>query len=344
MTVPRTPDVLVIGGEASSAAAGVLGVASGDDEGERQALRRASLATFPALAGALRDETGIDVGFARCGALQLACTQDDLAGLEIRAARRRAQAFRAELLDAGGVRALEPAATPDALGGICFPDEAVVVAERLVTAFAEAARRRGATIVPGLPVLAVERAGARVTRVRVGPDWITPGLVVLATGAWGASPIADLDVGVAVVPVRGQMMAVRPARAPRHALTSGNAFLIPRPHGEVWIGATFEDAGFVKAVTADGLRMLAAHLSRLAPAMIDAPIVRAWAGLRPLCPDGGPVLGRPCGFANLLVALGHHRSGILLAPITARTIAACADEVAAPAEAEPFLLGARAVE
>jgi glycine oxidase len=112
---------------------------------------------------------------------------------------------------------------------------------------------------------------------------------------------------------------------------------VPRPHGEVWVGATFEEAGFTKAVTPDGLRSLAAHVERLAPEMAWAPVLRTWSGLRPSCPGGGPVIGRPDGFVNLLVALGHHRNGILLAPVTAQAIRAAADGVAVPDEVRPFV-------
>jgi len=327
-----------LGGEASSAAAGVLGVASGDDDGPRLALRQASLARHPALAAALRDETDIDVGFARTGAVAVAGDDGELAACEARAARRRAVGFAAERLSAHELCVLEPLVHPGARGGVLYPDDAVVVAERLVTALADSARRRGAVLVPGLHVRAIERAGDRVLRVRAGDEWVAPGIVVLATGAWGASAIAGLDVVPPVVPVRGQMMALRPDRSPARVLTAGNAFLVPRPHGEVWVGATFEDAGFMKAVTPDGLRELASHVERLAPALATAPIVRAWSGLRPSCPQG-PVLGRVPGVANLLVALGHHRNGVLLAPISAEAVVACADGVPPPDATVPFLLG-----
>jgi len=134
------------------------------------------------------------------------------------------------------------------------------------------------------------------------------------------------------------MMALRPERMPVHVITAGTAFLVPRPPGELWVGATFEEVGFTKAVTIEGLRELASHVERLAPALRTAPVVRAWSGLRPRCP-GGPVLGRPRGLANLLMALGHHRNGILLAPLTAQAIVACADAATPPAATVPFLVG-----
>jgi glycine oxidase len=326
-----------IGGEASSAAAGVLGAASGDDDAARLELRRASRAEFDALGPALRDETGIDVGFVPCGVLALAGDEAEAAALDATAARRRAQGFDVETLDGAAVHALEPAASRSSLRAVRFPGDAVVVATRFVAALAESARRRGAVLVPGLPAIAVERTGARVTRVRVGDEWIAPGLVVLATGAWAASGVAGLDAGVDVVPVRGQMIALRAGAATtRHVLMRGSAFAVPRPDGEVWIGATFEEAGFVKAVTPEGLAALARHVEAVAPSLRAAPVVRSWCGLRPGMADGGPALGPSRTDENVLLALGHHRNGILLAPVTARTIAAYVEGIAPPAAAVPF--------
>lgn len=362
MTLPRTPDVLVIGGgvigcaiarelagagrrvlvvdrgalggEASSAAAGVLGAASATEDGPRLALRRASLALFPTLAGALRDETGIDVGFERRGVLEVAFADDAVVALRDRVARRRADGFDVEPLDASGVHTIEAAVSGDVRAGARFGNDAVVVAERFTAACADSACRRGATLLAGVPVVAVERARDRLARVRVGEDWVAPDTVVVAAGAWSSS-LPGLDAGAAIAPVRGQMLALRPVRPIRHVLTSGDAFLVPRPSGEVWAGATFEHAGFVKAVTADGLRTLAGHVERLAPDLRSAPIVRAWAGLRPMA-EPGPVIGRAPGLANVLVATGHHRNGILLAPITAVAIAAWVAGGEPPAAAKAF--------
>jgi glycine oxidase len=364
VTLPGTPDVLVVGGgivgcavarelaaagrlvlvvdrgaigaEASSAAAGVLAVASGEDEGDRLELRRAALAGFPTLVAALREEAGMDVGFERCGVVALAKTDEEREALASRVARRRAQGLAADPCDVATVRGLVAEARPDATGGAFFADDAVVVAERLTAALASSARRHGATLVPGVPVVAVEARGDRVVRVRAGDDWIEPETIVLATGAWGARGVAALDAGADVVPIRGQMLALRPRRSPRHVIACGSAFLVPRPHGEAWVGATFEPA-FTKAVTAEGIRLLAEHVERVAPAMLGAPIVRTWAGLRPYCRAGRPVIGRGARHENVLVALGHYRNGILLAALTAVAIRACAEGREVPAAVRPFV-------
>jgi glycine oxidase len=326
-----------IGGEASSAAAGVLAVASGEDDGARLRLRRASLARFPALVAALAEESGLDVEWETRGVLQLALDDAEAAAAPARIAARRADGLRAEWLDRQTLAAAEPAANPAARGGVLFPDDAQVLPARLVAALAAAARRHGAEVVAGAEVRAAERAGDRLVRVRVNAESISPGVVVLAAGAW-APRVPDVAPSLSVVPARGQMAALRPA-APlcTHVLAHGDDYLVPRRSGEVWVGATVEDAGFEKAVTPEGLAALAAKAGRLAPAAATAPVARVWAGLRPYAPGGGPIVGRAVDTSNLVVACGHHRNGILLAPITADVVAALVAGRTPPAEAADFL-------
>jgi glycine oxidase len=315
----------------------VLTVASSEEaSGPGLALRRASLRRFPALASGLLEETGIDVELDACGVLGLWLdAEDERAGAE-RLRARRADGDRVETLDIRRVHEEEPAVNPACRGALLFPDDSRVRPDLLVAALVAAARARGAEIVPGVEARDVERSGERIVRVRVGADWVTPGAVVLAAGAWSAS-IPALGGGLGVQPARGQMLALRPARPLcRHVLAHGDAYLVPRRDGEVLVGATVEHVGFTKGVTAAGLAALVERVARLAPAGLEAPVVRTWSGLRPFAPSG-PIVGRSPETSNLLVATGHHRSGVLLAPVTAVTITALLDGASPPPEASAFL-------
>src|SRR5437762_843257 len=113
----------------------------------------------------------------------------------------------------------------------------------------------------------------------------------------------------------------------RRMILDGESYLIPRADGRIVIGSTLEDVGFDKSVTVDAVGDLAARAARLMPDLGRLPLVASWAGLRPGTPDRLPYLGRG-PLDGLIVATGHYRNGILLAPI--------------PAEARADLLAGRA--
>jgi len=322
------------GGGATCAAAGVLAVASGEDEGERLALRRASLARWPALAEGVHDEVGIDVRLECAGVLELSFDAPDSA--RARLVGRRGEGFAAEWLDGSAVRAAAPAVNPGALGGIFFAGDARVSPAHVVEALCTSARRRGAILLAGAELQALECRAGRVSRARVLGDWLEPGVVVVSAGAWSGT-LAGLALPRDVVPARGQMLALR---APRAAcgptLSHAGGYLVPQPSGEVLVGSTVEHAGFACTVTPAGVSQLLEHVCRIAPAALDWPITRLWAGLRPDVPAGGPLIGRHPALANVIMATGHHRNGILLAPVTADTVTALVDGAPAPAEAAPF--------
>jgi glycine oxidase len=167
---------------------------------------------------------------------------------------------------------------------------------------------------------------------RIPGDW-----VILAAGAWSGA-LAGLGVRLPVAPVRGQMFAVN--NVPPllgHAVHAEEVYLAPRPSGELLVGATVEHAGFLRAVTPDGIGGLIAAATGLVPELGQRPIVRSWCGFRPWAPDGLPILGPWPGVEGLLVATGHYRNGILLAPVTAAALVECVLTGQAPAMLEPFL-------
>jgi glycine/D-amino acid oxidase-like deaminating enzyme len=133
------------------------------------------------------------------------------------------------------------------------------------------------------------------------------------------------------------MLALRaPHAAAVPTLSYAGGYLVPQPSGEVLVGSTVEHAGFACTVTPTGVAELLEHVRRIAPAALAWPIARLWAGLRPDVPAGGPLIGRHPMLANVIVATGHHRNGILLAPVTADAVTALVDGAAAPPEAAPF--------
>jgi glycine oxidase len=101
----------------------------------------------------------------------------------------------------------------------------------------------------------------------------------------------------------------------------GDGYLVPRRDGEVLVGSTTAFVGFDKSVTAEGLRTLLARAAEMVPRVREATVLRSWAGLRPCSTIRRPIIARLPGLDNVVLATGHHRNGILLAPITAKLVA-----------------------
>jgi glycine oxidase len=307
-----------IGEESSAAAAGMLSGQHGvTNFGARYQLHLEARELHARLADELRERTGIDVGFCRWGILELLFTPGEIRAADRCFAIQTQAGLRVERLSREQTLTLEPALTPDLQGSIRYVDEAHVHNGRLTIALAEAAQRTGAELHSGEPAIALIRAGERVVGVRTSNDTVYAETVVVASGAWSSELIRPLGLMLPVKPMRGQMLAVRTVpRAVSQVIYGHHMYVVPRPDGETLIGATVEDVGFRKEVTLEGLEELIQAGRRIAPGIMGHPVVRTWAGLRPGSPDGLPLVGSMEGVPGLVLAVGHHRNGILLGPIT----------------------------
>jgi glycine oxidase len=130
-----------------------------------------------------------------------------------------------------------------------------------------------------------------------------------------------LGVRMATPPLKGQIVLLRSAKPLiRRIVEHGKNYLVPRDDGRILVGATEEDVGFDTRTTSEAMRDLLAEAHRLCPILVNAEVERSWAGLRPGSIDSRPYLGFAPGFENLIVATGHKRAGLQLAPATAEVI------------------------
>ena len=107
----------------------------------------------------------------------------------------------------------------------------------------------------------------------------------------------------------------------KHTVYSHHGYLVPRSDGRVLTGSTEDDAGFDSRPTAAGVAGVLARAIALAPSLADAAIESTWAGLRPMCVDRMPILGKLAAWENAYISAGHFRNGILMAPISAELVA-----------------------
>ena len=147
--------------------------------------------------------------------------------------------------------------------------------------------------------------------------------MVLATGAWsGQAPWLPPEARPPVRPVKGQVLELAGAGEPvcERIVASERVYLVPRADGRLIVGATMEEQGFDTRVTAGGVHELLREAYRLLPEVAEMELVEAAAGLRPGTPDNLPIVG-PGALEGLILATGHYRNGILLAPLTAERVA-----------------------
>jgi glycine oxidase len=154
--------------------------------------------------------------------------------------------------------------------------------------------------------------------------------VVLAAGAWASRRLARR---LPVHPVKGQTLRLRGPLPATRIIRSEHVYVVPRASGETVLGATIEDAGYDETPTGEATEILLRQAVRAVPAVAELELVEAVASLRPATPDDGPLIGE---WEGLLVAGGHYRNGILLAPITAEAIAALLAGDDPPVETMPF--------
>lgn len=322
------------GREASWAAAGML--SPGPDEPAALPLvplAKQSLALYPAFISAVEAASGHQTGFAQDGTIEVFVlsgggADDPEAERDRVLAEHQALGLASEPVSIEQARQMEPALGPSAQAAMWLPYEATVEPRLLTQAVLEAAGSQGVEIRVQSPAACVLCEKESCVGVLAGNEKIQANWVVLAAGCFSENVLlgsglaeAPRQLRLPVHPVRGQMIALRPRDAKvRRVLRSRRGYLVPRSDGRIVAGSTLENAGFEKHVTPAGLRKILDAAEEMLPTLKDAEIVETWSGLRPATPDSLPLLG-PCGVRGLLIATGHYRNGILLAPATAKLIA-----------------------
>jgi glycine oxidase len=301
-------------GQAWRAAAGMLAPQIEADENDR--LLRLGLAGrdhYPPLMAALQETTGIDSGLWLEGIARVAGTEVEAAELRAKVAWQREQGLSCDWLGGDEVRRRWPWLGPTA-GALWADRDGALDPASLVRALVADAQRLGAILVAD-QAMKLDGKDGRITGVTGTVDRYSAGDVVLAAGAW-SSLVEGLPRELPVRPVRGQMVALPwPAAVPRAIVYNKDCYLLARG-GEAVVGSTMEEAGFRPEVTPEGIVSLMRTVMSLCPGLVRAKIRRSWAGLRPMTPDGLPIIGGEPRLEGLWYATGHGRNGILLAGIT----------------------------
>ncbi|HEY2335408.1 MAG TPA: glycine oxidase ThiO [Solirubrobacterales bacterium] len=338
---------------ATRVAAGMLApigeLAFGEPELLRMTLAAGEL--YPSFVAELEATSMTSTGYSRDGALHIALDRDEAAELRRVHDLQRSLGLGAEWLPPRRCRELEPGLTPSFNGGVHAPDEAAVDPRLLTEALLAALATEGVEVRGGVEATEALLDGERIAGVRTeSGEELRAGAVVLATGAWsGAADWLPEAARPPVRPVKGQILELRSrdGRPPcKRIVASERVYLVPRPDGRLIAGATTEERGFDSAVTAGGVHELLREAYRLLPDVAEMELLESMAGLRPGTPDNLPLIG-PGALDGLVLACGHYRNGILLAPLTGDAVAQLLDcgelpQSVAAADPERLALGAGA--
>jgi glycine oxidase len=346
----------VFGEGATHVAAGMLApvaeVEFGEDGRRMLDMAMRSAETWPNFAAELEDASGVEVGLRRSGTLVVARDEDEARELERQLAFRERLGLSAVRMRASEARAHEPALAPTVRLALHAPEDHSVDPRLVVSALRVACERAGVQLREHTPVCGLElnESETRVLGVKLGGEqdqaWsasavvggdvdvdrlggrgsyesVQAGDVVVAMGAWSGllGGLPD-GVGADVRPVKGQIMRLRDPTGP--GLLGGvvrfqGGYLVPRGDGRYVLGATVEERGFEPEATAGGIYELLRDAHELVPGVSELRIEEIGVGYRPGTPNNLPLVGAGA-LEGLTWATGHHRNGILLAPLTAELV------------------------
>jgi len=221
-------------------------------------------------------------------------------------------------LERDEVRAMEPRVHPDVVAGIFVAGERHLRPESFMAGLLARLQAMGVEVRSG-EVTGVRRRGGHAAAMVTMTGEVSGDLFLLAAGAWSGRLARSMGVHLPIQAGKGYSISIeRPVWQPGHALYLEEARVAWSPfEGSLRIGGTMEFSGLNHAPDRrrlEAIRVAAARYLREWPAGTGE---REWAGLRPLTPDGLPVLGRLPGYDNAFAATGHGMLGMTLASSSA---------------------------
>ena len=310
---------------ATWAAAGMLAAGVETEPGEERLLdlTRESQRLWPDFARAVEAASGLSVDYRDEGTLVVALNRDDVARLRFNYDFQRGLGLELDWLSGAEARRREPYLRAGAAAAVFSRHDHQVDNRKLAPALKTAFLNAGGALHEHAAVTGLDIEAGRVAGVMIGETRHAADVVVLAAGAWSRDlPGLPEAARPPVRPLKGQMIALRmDADAPilSHVLWAPGVYLVPRKDGRLLIGATTEEKGFDTSLTAGGVFALLEAAWRALPTVEELAIDEMWVGFRPGSRDDAPILG-PTPVDGLVLATGHHRNGILLAPVTAAAI------------------------
>lgn len=275
----------------------------------------------------LRAETGIEYEQRTQGTLQVFRTQQqlDAAGKDIAVLAECGVAY--ELLDREGCAGVEPAlglVKEKLVGGLRLPGDETGDCQLFTTQLAEEAKKLGVVFHYNMPVDRLLTANGRITGIDTGTEQITGDQFVIALGSYSRPLLKALDLNVPVYPVKGYSLTVpitNQAASPISTVMDETyKIAITRFDNRIRLGGMAELAGFDLTLNQRRRETLEMVAEDLFPQGGNIPDATFWTGLRPMTPDGTPIVGGT-RYNNLWLNTGHGTLGWTMACGSAQLLA-----------------------
>lgn len=275
----------------------------------------------------LRAETGLAYDERTQGTLQLFRERKQVDGAADDIAVLKKLGVPYEVLDAAGCIAVEPALAEvreKIVGGLRLPQDETGDCHLFTQRLAALAEGLGVSFRFGTTIEGFERNGDRIDAIRTSNGLLKADAYVLALGSYSTQLAADLDIRLPVYPVKGYSITVpivNPAAAPvSTVMDESYKIAITRLGDRIRVGGTAELSGFNRRLYPAPRETLELSVRSLFPSAADFSNVSFWSGLRPMTPDGTPVIGSS-RYRNLYLNTGHGTLGWTMACGSGRIIA-----------------------
>ncbi|MCP4423775.1 MAG: FAD-binding oxidoreductase [Chloroflexi bacterium] len=277
------------------------------------------------------------------GSLLVANNADEMAVVRDMAGTLRTLGLDVQLVGGQEAHAIMPLLGDGIVGASFSPRDALLNPLSLVTAYATAARRLGAVICTFTEVTDIEVAGDKITAVQTNKGRVLTNTVVNAAGVWSPHIANMVGVDLPVTPLKGELLITEPMPPMMQGTLIAAKYLLSKrkleqtavadtpqrsvgitlaqvARGNFVVGSTREQAGFDRRSSFGGIQEQCRQLLQLTPALADVHLLRAYAGLRPISPDGLPIIGRVPQLPGMIVAAGFGGDGLALSAVTGELV------------------------
>lgn len=241
-------------------------------------------------------------------------------------------------LSGEAIRSLEPSLSDHVQAGFLVKQERHVEPASVTNGLATHLRGRGAEILEGVEVTGFRQRSATVTAIRTSRGLIETSRIVLAAGAWTGELARRLGLKIPLEAGKGYSFHIRMPRPPRHPLYLADAKIgiTPFEDDRVRVAGTMELSGLNLRLDPRRINAMISHARRFLAPWPSGPLDDAWVGMRPMSPDGLPIIGRAEPYKNVYLSTGHNMLGVTLAPATGESLATLVTTDETPPVLRPF--------